>query len=35
MFLVELDDYLNDLAVQILGSTNLEELQKSYSEIVL
>jgi hypothetical protein len=35
MFLGELDDYLNDGAVQILGATNLEELQKSYSEIVL
>lgn len=34
MFLVELDDYLNDKAVQIVGSTNLEELEKSYSELV-
>lgn len=35
MFLSELDDYLNDPAVQIVGSTNLEELQKSYLEIIL
>lgn len=35
MFLMELDDYLNDKTVKIIGSTNLEELNKSYLDINL